>query len=188
MYLTKIEFKETITMNMLRDAKSIYEMHRTIFSGFNNKPENLLFRVENGYVLVLSSDEPKYDVDYFGEVQTKPYTMAYKSDQLFSFRMRANPTVRKMDTRKNEPIRSEEELVQWIMKKAKANGFDIQEVMVNIEKPKVSYKGDNKQTHHSVLFNGVANVVDADKFKKSLMNGIGRAKSYGFGMMSVKVI
>ena len=188
MYLTKINFTETITMQMLKDAKSIYEMHRTILSGFDEKPKTLLFRVETGYVLVLSSDKPKYDVDYFGDIQTKPYVMAYKNGQAFSFRMRANPTIRKMATGKNDPIRSEEGLIQWITRKAKDNGFDVQEVMVNIEKIRVSYKGDNKQTHHSVLFNGVGVVTDTDKFQKSLMNGIGRAKSYGFGMMSVKVL
>jgi CRISPR system Cascade subunit CasE len=188
MYLTKINFKETVTMNMLRDAKSIYEMHRTILKGFDEKPDTLLFRVETGYILVLSSDEPNYDVDYFGDIQTKQYSMECKKGHVFSYRMRANPTVRKMDTGKNNPIRSEEDLVKWITKKANDNGFDIREVMVNVEDPKISYKKKHKQTHHSVLFNGIGSVVDADKFNDVLIRGIGRAKSYGFGMMSVKVI
>ena len=37
-------------------------------------------------------------------------------------------------------------------------------------------------------FEGKLKIVDADRFKKSLFNGIGSAKAFGCGMMMVKRI
>ncbi|MBU4427334.1 MAG: type I-E CRISPR-associated protein Cas6/Cse3/CasE, partial [Proteobacteria bacterium] len=43
-------------------------------------------------------------------------------------------------------------------------------------------------TLRTLDFEGKLKIVDADRFKKSLFNGIGSAKAFGCGMMMVKRI
>ena len=40
-------------------------------------------------------------------------------------------------------------------------------------------------TFGAVIFEGVLQVTDAEKFRESLKTGIGTGKAYGFGLMSV---
>ena len=40
----------------------------------------------------------------------------------------------------------------------------------------------------SVTYEGVLTVVDAEIFKKALVNGIGREKAYGMGLLTVASI
>ena len=47
------------------------------------------------------------------------------------------------------------------------------------------YKGGSPITVASVLFDGILEVVDATLFRQALQTGIGRAKSYGQGLLSL---
>ena len=46
----------------------------------------------------------------------------------------------------------------------------------------------NLCTHRSMAIEGKLKIVNADRFKKSLFNGIGSAKAFGCGLMLVKRI
>jgi CRISPR system Cascade subunit CasE len=65
----------------------------------------------------------------------------------------------------------------YVMKPDKHNGNDINENIVN-NRFAVRYR--------SCRFNGMLTVNDPDKFKNTLYKGIGSAKSFGFGLLSVK--
>lgn len=42
-----------------------------------------------------------------------------------------------------------------------------------------------KLTFGSVLFEGVLEITDAERFQKTLQAGIGSGKAYGFGLLSI---
>jgi len=191
MYLTRIRFKDISTRKSVRDLGSVYEMHRTVLSGFGKDPK-VLYRLEVGYLLILSSKKPSYNVDYFEDVETKKYNMQYKKDQSLAFRMRCNAVKRSKDTGKYYPVIEEDKLKVWLDKRATDNGFEVVRLVSSCEDPEISYKkiGDKeiKQTHHSVLMNGIIKIIDEEKFIHALQSGIGRARSYGFGLLSVKLV
>ncbi len=51
--------------------------------------------------------------------------------------------------------------------------------------PGLIAQGRDRLTFASVIFEGILEVTDADQFRATLANGIGSAKAYGFGLMSI---
>jgi len=122
-----------------------------------------------------------------------------------AFRLRANPT-RKIDTRsgpggqrrtgRRVELRSEQALIGWLRRKGREGGFEITEgsrgvpdVLVRRE-PKLTGvrpgpDGGTRLTFASVMFEGLLRVTDAARFRSTLASGVGPAKAYGFGLLSI---
>jgi CRISPR system Cascade subunit CasE len=128
------------------------------------------------------------------------------------FRLRANPTKRigKSDgraddrfkpsderkTRRRVELRTDEDKIAWLKRKGEESGFRLTNVRLNvdvenvasIEQEKISFgkRGNSSPlTFGSVLFEGILEVTDDDKFRESLICGIGTGKAYGFGLLSI---
>lgn len=113
----------------------------------------------------------------------------------FRFRLRANAT-RRIDTKsgpdgkrrngKRVPVRGDEGRLQWVTSRLLANGFRL----LGSDQPRPEGKSlahaDGKvRTHVAHVFDGVVEVVDGDLAKRALSCGIGPAKAYGFGLLSL---
>lgn len=154
----------------------------------------LLYRLENHrsevYALVLSDIQPDWaslgDSDIISSFRSKPFKADLPSGTLLRFRLRANPT-RKTKDQQRHPIRvglyQEELQLQWLGRKAESGGFVIKEARVS-EKGDQQSKG-RKLTHHAVTFDGILQVADSEAFLQTLYRGIGSAKAFGFGLLSV---
>lgn len=120
----------------------------------------------------------------------------------FRFRLVANPTVkRKVEGRKNgrrDACVTEEQQYAWLVRKGEASGFrlatietdDDREVPNVTVKPTgriTTHRSKDKRTlsHHGVRFDGILRVTDAAKFAETLAAGIGSAKAFGFGLLSI---
>ncbi|MEZ6043688.1 MAG: type I-E CRISPR-associated protein Cas6/Cse3/CasE [Planctomycetaceae bacterium] len=120
----------------------------------------------------------------------------------YRFRLVANPTVkRKVDGKKNgrrDACGTEEQQLAWLIRKGEVGGFrlDMFETNDGREVPNVtvvplgkisSFRKKDHRTlsHQGVRFDGVLLVTDANLFLKSLTSGIGSAKAFGFGLLSV---
>lgn len=129
---------------------------------------------------------------------------------IFRFCLRANPTKKvetfsKPDEKRNNgrrvPLIGEESEIAWLYAKGKAHGFQLlareseaqarffPDVRV-IREPhsfgqRRDHEGEKKLTFHAVRFEGHLKVTDKDSFIKALEGGIGSAKAYGFGLLSV---
>lgn len=104
----------------------------------------------------------------------------------------------------------EEEQVDWLIRKGRQRtqdapgGFEIlmtevegrtdkvryvPRVNVRLEGKRRSRKRENnhsyRTTHLAVRFDGLLRITDADAFRQTLAKGIGPAKAYGFGLMSI---
>lgn len=104
----------------------------------------------------------------------------------------------------------EEEQIAWLIRKGqkreigKPGGFEI--LMKDVaapsgevlQAPLVSVRREGKQrgrkkenghshktTHLSVLFDGLLRITDVNDFRETLARGIGSAKAYGFGLLSI---
>jgi CRISPR system Cascade subunit CasE len=136
----------------------------------------------------------------------KDVTEAYQSipeGRLLRFRLLANATKRK-DGKRFELVR-DEEVAGWLSRKAQQHGFVPLEVKVRsgsvgegsrtlavdarpvgkVRGWKETSKGRVKLTFGSVLYEGLLRVTDAARFRDALTKGIGPAKAYGFGLLSV---
>ncbi|MBM4029186.1 MAG: type I-E CRISPR-associated protein Cas6/Cse3/CasE [Planctomycetes bacterium] len=135
-----------------------------------------------------------------------------RSGQVLSFRLRANPTKRIGKSAKGDEVLKgkrvglvrEEEQIQWLTRKGKGCGFEI--LMKQVEKengethqiPRVKVCREGKQrgrkredgrshemTQLAVCFDGLLRITNADAFREALASGIGPAKAFGFGLLSI---
>ncbi|HET7595915.1 MAG TPA: type I-E CRISPR-associated protein Cas6/Cse3/CasE [Burkholderiales bacterium] len=119
----------------------------------------------------------------------------------FRFRLRANPTQKRhfkageaaRPTGPNGtriPILEDAGLDAWIVRKGEQHGFRVlgarwQPDPVTGDQQRGSKSDGRALTHYAVLFDGALEVVDADAFQAALVDGIGPAKAYGFGLLSL---
>jgi len=167
-----------------------------------------LFRIDptvrgEAIILVQSALKPNWqyafhNADYFlaAEPETKKYNPAFTQDQRLQFRLFANPT-RKIDTKsgpdgrrrhgKRVPV-SSDQLDNWLVSRAQAGGFEVDNESLVIQ-PGYSYinkecKGQGKRLR-SARYDGILKVLDPEQLRETLVSGIGPAKAFGFGLLSV---
>jgi CRISPR system Cascade subunit CasE len=146
-------------------------------------------------------------------VPVKPTGERYRAiggGDVLRFRLRSNPTKKIHTTAENhtpgkkptgpngtrKPLR-QEELPEWIARKGIQHGFSVLEIRDQPDpvsgKEQIGRKpsespGHRQMTHAAVLFEGVLEVTDAGLFRVALWQGIGPAKAYGFGLLSIAPI
>lgn len=125
-----------------------------------------------------------------------------KEGQVLAFRLRANPTKRLSTQSEGEApksigprlfLRTEDEQTEWLQRKAREGGFSLLTTLFSgepdlrtlQEAPIKGHRGDKTISFGSVLFEGRLKIVNRDKFLKTLWGGIGSAKGYGFGLLSI---
>lgn len=193
-----------------RDLNDVYEMHRTLMTAFPDKddggPGQVLWRLDNdrrsgtSCVLVQSEKEPNWQsvslrasdylaVDVREEIppaQTKLLPeWKFHPGQCLSFRLRANPTVKREG--KRHGLLTEEDQTAWLIRKAGQAGFRVLSVSLTPERPHESGKGNGRQLKFvSTLFEGQLVITDPAEFiSKGIVSGIGSGKAFGFGLLSV---
>jgi CRISPR system Cascade subunit CasE len=108
----------------------------------------------------------------------------------FHFRLRGN-TTKKIRT-KSEPggarkngkrveLRGDEARLRWLRRHAEASGFAFSALRVT----EVKSRG-NQIRVAGALFEGTLEVTDPAAFRKALEDGVGPAKAYGFGLLSIR--
>jgi CRISPR system Cascade subunit CasE len=140
----------------------------------------------------------------------KPIEQLYKqlkSGMRLVFRLRANPT-RKIDTKpkatgqksngKRVELQKESEQIDWLKRKAETGGFrllslkiapDLDNLQTQPIAKNIGWRANKnelqKLTFAGVLFQGILEITDLQVFQKTLSDGIGSGKSYGFGLLSI---
>lgn len=185
-----------------------------------------LFRVDvqpggRAVILVQSALEPDWEYAFHNArhflaspPECKTYVPHFNKNQYLRFRLRANPTVRRVklkdgtcDDRKNRPRHALYELedqVAWLARQGALHGFELStsgtcdwfetdnrcaKYDVTVRDEGTIYTGrkakDGDSRHHSVLFEGHLRVTEETAFVEALRRGIGPAKTFGFGLLSV---
>jgi CRISPR system Cascade subunit CasE len=118
------------------------------------------------------------------------------------FRLRANPT-RKIDTKsidgkrrngRRVELTGDEARLSWLARKAGDAGFELLRVTaeagdyaarVDPAAKTFGRRGGHTLTFSAVVFEGLLRVHDVARFHAALVGGIGPAKAFGFGLLSI---
>jgi len=177
----------------------------------NHDDFNFLTRLDTGEyefrLTVLSTVKPQKP-DWCAQAwwREKEMPQNFFEQRRYLFKVVANPThtLSRRDPAGNKKkhgshyaITKPDELKEWITRKAEQGGFAIcDEPRLEISPPVFHrlYKEDKKiQKEYAggivgVEFKGALEVKNREYFLKIVQNGIGRAKSFGFGMLILKPI
>ncbi len=173
-----------------------YRIHQRICLAFDD-PQRLLFRLEerpSTRLLVLSPGRPDWERAFTdfpgvlaGHPRCQPFEPCLADGQRLRFLLRANPTV-KRDGHRHGLFREEDQR-SWLDRKASDGGFVPLSVRIRGGLIQVSSRGrqhgTDLQRHLAVEFEGILRIVDASRFADVLRHGIGSAKAYGFGLLSI---
>ena len=231
LYLSRL-FLNPRSRQVMNEIAHPYEMHRTLMRAFpevvdkeNTEARDslgILFRAEDGHhktavkVYVQSYVKPHWS--YLDELKDYLYVdmelpgheykdilPAYRkiqNGQVFSFRLRANPT--KRVAKRDDPLkgkrvelRSEEEQIDWLVRKGHGvgthnlGGFEpfAHTVRISSVGKYTGYKSDQNRVHRTahfaVLYDGLLRVTDKDAFLNTMIQGVGPGKAFGFGLLSI---
>ncbi len=176
-----------------------YSLHRVVYSLFpeqEGKTRDFLFADKGGdfrgrKILLLSQRRP--EVTSVGHVETKEIPHGFLDHELFGFEVRLNPTKREKASGKTVSVRGKDALLTWFCEKAPEQyGFEVLQdaqgtPLLQVQEIGVQRfnKGGTVVTHGSATFVGKLKVVDRSAFRKTFEEGMGRAKSFGFGLLQV---
>lgn len=180
-----------------------YAIHQAVLRSF---PEDagdsirVLFRVEPevsdgvGTLLVQSNLEPDWSLPRFLkglpmlEARAKPFEPVLASGMTLHFRLRGNPTVRRAGKRLG--LVGEAAQADWLQRKLETGGFEVAAISV-VDEGTVRARrvggGDRhaQMVFRSVRFEGALQVVDPARATAILQQGVGPAKAFGFGLLSL---
>ncbi len=198
-----------------RDLSDMYELHRTIMRGFPERippDERVLYRLEisprtgAAVVLVQSKSRPNWQSvekggSYFlSAPQVKPFEVKVREGQMLRFRLHANPTVktwsRTTGKKTRVPLVREERQIAWLVRKGEQSGFRVVTDETGLPLVRIVKVGErsgwsrsegkkNRLLIYIVQFDGFLEVTDPDKFLESVKSGIGPAKGFGCGLLSL---
>ncbi len=198
-----------------RELSNPYTVHQLVMRGFPDEVERekaqVLHRLElrdEAVVLIVQSDiEPDWStVDANRLAPADPYDLApnpavkalnltLRAGQVLSFRLRANPSVKKRRfdeqgkglNSNRVPLLREEKQLEWLQKRAEAGGFRILHAVVTQSQKQKARKKEEKHpiTLYTVQFDGRLQVTQPDELLKAVKTGIGPARAFGCGLLSL---
>lgn len=207
MYLSRLSL-DPAKRQVQAEIANRYQLHRTLLAQFASNTRNdigLLYRLEvdDQYefkpiiLLVQSQVEPTWDqLQLKGllwqPAEVKTFNVRVDDGEQFYFRLLANPTLRRAKGEwagKRVEIRAFADQKAWLERKGYDNGFTILSLNL-IDKGKlISQKFENEQKHsiqhQAVLFEGLLEVSNSELIRKAIIQGIGSAKGFGFGLLSL---
>ena len=192
------------------EIANAYQLHRTIMRAFPERlepDERILFRLDVGqcnsgpFVLVQSVYEPdwsflKENTNYIsfpvsGGIAVKEFQIGLKKGFLLQFRLLANPTYKKKlegeKSGKRQGILKEEQQAEWLKRTLNAAGCELLEYSIQELGIRTSWSKSEMAPvkHFAILYEGRVRVDDPVSLKKGIISGIGPAKGFGFGMLSI---
>lgn len=178
----------------------------------DNQPSGILFRIDvhpnTGVptLLVQSHNMPNWlylsdsRKDYLlgeaslpasaGNPAVKQVDLQLRAGQVLAFRLRANPTKRLKEGAKRIGLVREEDQLTWLGRKIEIAGGTLVSAHVtgkaNLRGKLFAEKNDERRMQFvSAQFDGTLQVKDPALLVKSIGAGIGSAKGFGFGLLSL---
>lgn len=215
MYLSRIalNMRRKSTMAALASPQKLHAAVESSFPPSPEKDGRNLWRIDkldnDLYLLVLSNERPDFThiVEQFGwpeadqRWETKNYLQIVErieTGQRWRFRLRANPVhsvkpaggLKDPESTQRGKVYAHvtvQQQEQWLMDRAEKYGFKLQEGSFRVVQREV--RQFRRQRHPVTLgiatFEGVLEVADATLFRRALTSGIGRAKAYGCGLLTL---
>ncbi|MEA4854196.1 MAG: type I-E CRISPR-associated protein Cas6/Cse3/CasE [Christensenella sp.] len=207
MYLSRIELDEK-NRETMRALASPQIIHGAVEKSIGGERERNLWRIDRlggkCFLLILSHSEPNlagiakqfgWDGDA-GESKDYDRLLAkIEEGQRLRFRLRANPirSISRAAERKPGKVHAHvttEQQRQWLIAKAEKHGFSVAPDEFDVLDTRwyrfEKHRGaGEKVTIRTATFEGMVTITDADLFREALTDGIGKAKAYGCGLLTV---
>lgn len=204
MYLSRIPLDRTRRKTQIALA-SPNKFHGVIESAFSEKQDRNLWRIDTlkgkMYLLLLSAAKPNLEfiASQFGKADDCGETKEYEGllnrieeGSTWHFRLVANPTHSVKDDKGRGKITAhtvERYQLEWLQKQSGKRGFQIMPDTARVVESnwKIFNKKDMKQKVRimEAAYEGDLQVTDINLFKKALVEGIGREKAYGMGLITI---
>lgn len=186
-----------------RDLTSSYEMHRTVMRAFPDQFNGrVLFRLESpqnrpwANLYVQSDTMAEWDFlrsidgylsrshDMGDNPGQKRFSPIFQPGEKLLFRLHANPTV-KRDGKRFALFREIEQL-NWLKRKIESAGAALLNVRATAgDWHRFKDKDGRKATIYGVTFDGALEISNPEPFLNTVRDGIGSAKGFGFGLLSL---
>lgn len=202
MYLSKIHIPWA-------QAQNPYQLHQALwrlFPGFEDADREFLFRVEQlqkgigAQVLMQSAMQPQSSEQSPALLAQREYVLNVQNGQRLRFRLRANPIKTIKDSSKGTvekkgktftktvrvPLLHEEQQQAWLERKLQA--FATLETLIVQPEPVLYFRKTKEGRSgkiQTVMFDGILMVTDAQDFNYQITKGIGPAKAFGCGLLSL---
>lgn len=205
--LTRILLDPRVS-SVRRKLASEQVVHAIVETAVEGQEGRALWRVDPGQdlhtMLLLSHSVPNIDhlVQEFGVASHQVEHRAYEpllsrlaEGQEWRLKLRANATVAKpRDGRSSSrhALRSEPEQIAWFISRAAkwgltvpTNRLGVPELVVARSEALAFRRTGSTVTLGAVTFDGVGQVSDVELLRGALVQGIGSAKAYGCGLMTL---
>lgn len=187
-----------------------YRDHALIWKLFpgDGLARDFVFRslAEEQAYYVVSARLPQPVPDLF-QIQSKPYRPQMEVGEFLRFDLRANPTISLRETgvrsQRHDVLMHAKRLLpegedvrqaldqagqDWLLARADAWGLEVQQGSVlqdGYRQHRLKRKGHSIE-YSSLDYQGVARVVDPERLRKALWEGVGHSKGFGCGLLLVK--
>lgn len=192
-----------------RDIADPYQMHSTLCRAFSPPDQKCLvgeylWRLEpetdsKGHPPLLVQSRSKPDWARIGikdwlagepdpgiDLRERLGLSVLKPGQRFRYRLRANPSKTDIRNGKRQGIFKQEGQTDWLSRKGGQHGFSLVSAHLSQEGMIRGNRNNGGVIRvFTVLFDGILEVKDPEKFKKALGSGIGHGKALGLGLLSV---
>lgn len=204
MYLSRVMLKDNQNYRNYVYTNLQY-FHKWVEKSFPNEfKENIrtrkLWRLDSfnnkNYLIMLSEQKP--DIEMFERNGIKGTAKITNYDQflddisenkLYRFKIKYNPVssvyVRNSKRGDNFICRSDEDKIKYLIDRSDKNGFEVLECTLIQSGYDKLVKDNQKAPINKAVVEGVLAVKDVDKFKEILINGFGKRKAYGYGLMTI---
>jgi len=202
------------TIQLMSSPQRIHATIMASFPSFERK-DRVLWRIDflgpSTYVIVQSDEKPDFHhiIDQFGwpasnqtwdTIQYDAFLNGIMNGQVWRFRLLANPTHSVSDKFQYESRGKVQAHVtvdqqkNWLIHRSQKLGFSIEDVSQDIKEPALEIRqsetkrflrGNEHVTFNAVTFEGLLRVENAELLVSSMKKGIGRAKGYGCGLLTV---
>lgn len=202
MYLSKIH----IPWQQLQNPYLLHQALWRLFPGFEDADREFLFRVEQqqkgigAQILLQSAVRPQNSEQSPAILAQREYVLNVQNGQRLRFRLRANPIKTIKDSSKGSiekkgktftktvrvPLLHEDQQQTWLERKMQA--FAQLDTLIVQPEPVLYFrkaKEGRSGKIQTVMFDGVLTVTDAEAFSKQIAQGIGPAKAFGCGLLSL---
>lgn len=201
MYLSKVKLN-------WEQAKNPYEQHRALWKLFPDRPEDqrdFLYRVEQyikgkGADVIVQSQQQPLSSDAVNLLASRELNISLHKGQRLRFRLRANPIKSIKDESKGKQIKNgksytrsvrvplihEEQQQAWLVRKLN-EAATLEAITIQPELP-LNFRKQSEQRSGKIqplLFEGILTVDNPDVLLKLMVEGVGPAKSFGCGMLSL---
>jgi len=185
MFLSKVLFHPT---------RNPYETHRILWGLFPDMPDAdrpFLYRMswskhgKPNEALMQSRVTPNVGISGSCKIlATKEFKPKLSNGQILRFALCANPTKRLSSERKRVPLLNEKQQLDWLDRKI-GSSVDLLETQVAEGRVLHFWRKGVAGKVFTIKFNGIMRISDPNQLVQTIEDGVGPAKSFGCGMLSI---